>query len=465
MKKVVLFPIETSNREVDYRAWLAAMLASDGLDVLMGQQDVVYRSAATVGGGIYLGQNIRTSEGGVSGNMVRYRRLKESRFSVVHLDEEGGVLLGRGPADWERELLHRFDARELAADDAMCVWGPFQEKVYRGVRPQCSVRATGHPRFDLCAAEFRPFFYDDVAEIRQRLGPFVLVNTSFARANHHQGIRQVFSDREHYFPERLDARLRSIGFWALQSHGLVDFVDLVHRIAAEAPQRKIVVRRHPSESETLYETVFRGVQNVYVIHDGSVSPWILAADVVIFDSCTTGIEAWALGRNAISYRPHSGHVSVALPALFGRECRSVEDVASALAEISRGDFIGPSLSEERLAEVRQVAMNLGTAPSAFAGVREVVAGVSVRAASPRPNWERALAIRERARVAKQNARGVARRLFSERQRAYEAHRSKFQGVSPARMVQKVERAARLQNTRVDVTVLSDDLIIVRGSGR
>ena len=463
MKKVALFPIETANREVDYRAWLAARVAIEGVDVVVGQQDVVYRSAGVVGGGVYLGQNIRTSEGGVTGNMVRHRNLKMHGFSVVHLDEEGGVLFGRGPDDWRRELLLRFDPTALADDDAMCVWGPFQQDVYRSTRPKCDVQATGHPRFDLCAPAFRAFYEPEVADCQRRFGRFVLVNTSFARANHHQGLRQAFSRREHYFVDDPGARLRAVGIWSLQSHGLVDFVDLVHRLAAANSERNIVVRKHPSESAELYETVFAGVNNIHVVHEGPVASWIIASQATIFDSCTTGIEAWCLGGHPISYRPHDSNLSVGLPALFGRRARSLDDVKRALSEVSSGGIIRPDLPSEALAEVQNLALNVGAEPTAFAGVHDVVRRAVERAAPPRATWERSLEHHERARVAKQAARSMARRLFPERQRAFSAHRSKFQGIGASHFVEKVHRAAGLQGIRVSVQVLSDDLAIVRGA--
>ena len=463
MNKVALFPIETANREVDYRAWLAARVAAEGVDVVVGQQDVVYRSAAVVGGGVYLGQNIRTSEGGVTGNMVRHRNLKLHGYSVVHLDEEGGVLFGRGRDDWRRELLLRFDPTALAADDAMCVWGPFQQDVYRSVHPKCDVLATGHPRFDLCAPAFRAFYEPEVAECQRRFGRYVLVNTSFARANHHQGMKQAFSRREHYFVDDVAARLRAVGIWSLQSHGLVDFVELVHRLAAANGERNIIVRKHPSESAELYETVFAGVHNIHVVHEGPVASWIVASQATIFDSCTTGIEAWCLGGNPISYRPHDSHLSVGLPALFGRRARSLDDVQSALLEVASGVVIRPALPGEALAEVQSLALNVGAEPSAFASVHGVVRRAVDRSAGPRPTWVRSLEHHERARVAKQAARSVARRMFPERQRAFAAHRSKFQGIGASHFVEKVHRAAALQRLQVSVQVLSDDLAIVRGA--
>ena len=42
-------------------------------------------------------------------------------------------------------------------------------------------------------------------------------------------------------------------------------------------------------------------KNVFVIHEGSALPWILASDVVIQKNCTTSIEATYLDKVVVTY--------------------------------------------------------------------------------------------------------------------------------------------------------------------
>jgi hypothetical protein len=42
---------------------------------------------------------------------------------------------------------------------------------------------------------------------------------------------------------------------------------------------------------------------VEVIHEGCAAPWLLAADALIHNSCTTGIESALLGRPTFAYMP------------------------------------------------------------------------------------------------------------------------------------------------------------------
>jgi hypothetical protein len=42
---------------------------------------------------------------------------------------------------------------------------------------------------------------------------------------------------------------------------------------------------------------------VHVIHEGNVIPWLLAANVLVQNNCTTAVEAYVLGRPVVNYQP------------------------------------------------------------------------------------------------------------------------------------------------------------------
>ena len=47
------------------------------------------------------------------------------------------------------------------------------------------IHVTGNARMDLLRQELRPFFDADVDRLRERFGPFILINTNFSRLNHY----------------------------------------------------------------------------------------------------------------------------------------------------------------------------------------------------------------------------------------------------------------------------------------
>ena len=144
----VLFPIETINRELDFRLFLAVKFASPSRRIFIGQHDVLDSIVPLMQGGVYLGKNAFKTL--FPTDQTHYRRLKERGFSLVHLDEEGGIYSGHHE-NWRRVLDLRLDPTVLSGDDFLCTWGDFQRDHYVSKAPalESHTRSTGHPRFDL----------------------------------------------------------------------------------------------------------------------------------------------------------------------------------------------------------------------------------------------------------------------------------------------------------------------------
>ena len=68
--------------------------------------------------------------------------------------------------------------------------------------------------------------------------------------------------------------------------------------------KMIIIRPHPEENHIYYLDAFKQHDNVHVIYQGSVIPWILAADFMIHPDCTTAIESLFLGKIPLSFLPN-----------------------------------------------------------------------------------------------------------------------------------------------------------------
>jgi hypothetical protein len=146
-----------------------------------------------------------------------------------------------------------------------------------------------------------------VDRIRHKHAPFILITTKFSRYN---GITEDY--------EKKIANARRIGKVLNTEHeaemrglrefhriGFEHFVELAGELSRRHPERTIVVRPHPSENHARWRECVAGLPNVRVIFEGNVVEWILASDITVHNNCTTGVEAYFLGKQAISYRPVS----------------------------------------------------------------------------------------------------------------------------------------------------------------
>ena len=118
--KVLLFPVETIVRELDYRLVLAARLARQGVTLLLGNHTDIYELGRRMRGAVYVGKHILNLN--PSSITERYEVMKACGHRVVFLHEEGAIFSGDRAA-WERGLVRKFDPRWMRAEDTICAVG------------------------------------------------------------------------------------------------------------------------------------------------------------------------------------------------------------------------------------------------------------------------------------------------------------------------------------------------------
>lgn len=468
--KNLLFPIETINRELDFKVFLAARLADSGRRVFIGQHDVLDGLIPLLDGGAYVGKNI--FKGLFPGpSLDHYERLKRHNFSLVHLEEEGAVFEG-DEEGWKARLDQRLDPTVLCPrTDFVCTWGSFQKDHYSKVAPTLApqIRCTGHPRFDLYKQEYRDYFVADAESISRRYGLFVLINTNMAFANNDLGIADTFSRRHGYDPSDPGARMRQIERWAYTMGTVARFCELVGRLSIRFPDTNFVIRPHPSESNALYETVFSHCPNVIVKHEGSVGPWLLAASALVHDGCTTAVEAFLCDKPIINFRPSGDDThanELRLPNELGVRCSTWQQAVELLEPILRGSATnwtraqgagGPS------DESRSLFQNY--TDDAFERLTEVVFEALALVERSRTATLRELHRVERRRGAAMAVRALARLPFPERRRSARTLGRYFYGLRRARVEQRLSTACRILGRSVSSTLVSDQLLVVEASNR
>ena len=166
----VLFEIETINRELDFRLYLASLAVNSRTRIYVGKCDLMAEVVSDTSNSLYVGKNIRpTNEDWSDRRHGRYKTLMERGHKLLWLDEEGGVFWGERH-EWEQMLLRSLDPVKLRPEDEVCVWGDLQKEFYLSLKPSCGPRmeTTGHPRFDLYKPKYREYFAADVKRLSEQ---------------------------------------------------------------------------------------------------------------------------------------------------------------------------------------------------------------------------------------------------------------------------------------------------------
>jgi len=291
----VLLPIETKAREFLAKTLLGCVAAEAGFHVVVGDQNELLRYLSYLPRGIYIDKSIVRTK---IGNFRRNRKLGNR---VVAWCEEG--LSFRVPETYLRERISR---TAFGMVDAFFAWGSSHAELIRQklVAEPEKIVCTGNPRFDLLLSPYREIFEQEKEELRRRYGAFILINTNFTRYNHYNGRDFVIRNLKEAGRIQDASHERFLVKWADYLGEMFHrFVEMIGKVSQAFPGFAVIVRPHPSESLDSWKQETRPFPNVRVVREGNVIPWIMASEVMIHNSCTTGVEAFVMEEPVIAYRP------------------------------------------------------------------------------------------------------------------------------------------------------------------
>ncbi len=300
-KPALLMPVENQVRELDARLLLACVAARRGLVYIIGfKRDVEFR-IASLPRSVFVSKSLRI------GNRKVFPNARDLGHEIVAWDEEALVHLPP-----EMYYSRRLSSGGMVHVSHLFAWGEDNAELWRKyphLPPGIPIHATGNPRGDLLRPEIAAYYQREAETLRQAHGRFILVNTNFNHVNAFHPAQNLFQPAakpgdppEFGQAARGMSRDYAEGLRAHKQAVLDDFIALIPDLEKAFSDCTVVVRPHPTENREIYTRIASGCTRVNVINEGNVIPWLLAAQALIHNGCTTGVEAFALRVPSISYR-------------------------------------------------------------------------------------------------------------------------------------------------------------------
>jgi surface carbohydrate biosynthesis protein len=339
--------VEVKVRGFHSRILLGCIAAERGFGAIVGAKIPMADLAGSLPRGIYVEKSSQLP--GLDG----YRARRAMGHYECCLDEEGVVYV-----DAEEYAASRLSRPTLDVMQRFFAWGEEQAAVVAGYHPKVAgrVRVTGNPRVDLWRKELRGIYEPRATELRRRWGPFVLLASSFAMVNNQGGENRyldMVAQNGMLTTERGEARVRGqIAHWRDIFEA---FRSAIVDVARAVPDRRVIIRPHPSEDRELWERTARSASNLMVAHDGEITPWLLAADVVLHSNCTSGVEAVLLGRPTIAFVPRENtRYDQNIPNAVSQRAYTADDLVDLVRRNLDVDDV-PSFGQEALVVRRHIA--------------------------------------------------------------------------------------------------------------
>jgi surface carbohydrate biosynthesis protein len=340
-KVPLIIPVENQVRELDPKLLLACIAARHGFSSFIGSRREIHFHITAFPRGIYL------SKSTTAASDMMFRIMHSLGHEIVAWDEEALVHL---PA--QIYYTRRLSAKAMSYVSQFFAWGEDNADLWRKYPhfPQgCKIQVTGNPRNDLLRSEVRPYYRKDVDQIISRFGDFILINTNFNHVNAFTPVQNLFQPvkDQHDTPQMGRAakgmtRAYAEGLFQHKQSIFKHFQAMIPRLDQSFPAYTIVVRPHPTENQDIYHQIAAQCKRVKVTNEGNVVPWLMACKVLIHNGCTTGIEAYAMGIPAISYRAtvddRYDQGFYRLPNLVSQQCFDWDDLRQTLGRILDGNL-------------------------------------------------------------------------------------------------------------------------------
>jgi surface carbohydrate biosynthesis protein len=290
--------MEVFVREYDSRLLIALMAIERGMEVIIGQKWLMERNIKSMPPGLWIFKTMTLRDAGVM------QKARAAGHIIASIDEEvPGMAEGSADLHWVSHEAVKHCQR------IFCV-GSEHAKSLATKWPDCADRLvlTGNPRWDYLRPELSGQYGEQAARLKAEHGPMILVNTNIGETNSAKYRNEKDATRKYISRGKLDKNSTAFmemwnDYLNFERHNFKAVVSLVPKLAANFPHHTVIVRPHPAENIETYRTLFAGNDRIKVIFEGPAAAWIVASDVLIHTACTTGTEAFALGRPAISYQP------------------------------------------------------------------------------------------------------------------------------------------------------------------
>ncbi len=444
----LIIPVENQVRELDPKLLLACVAARRGFASIIGSHRWIDFRIASLPRSLYLCKSFTVM------NLKMFRIMHRLGQKIVSWDEEALVHL---PADMYYS--RRLSAQSLQYVSHLFAWGEDNAQLWRQyprMPKEMPIHVTGNPRGDLLRAEMRTFYRRDADELRSQYGKYILVNTNFNHVNAFFPAQNLFRPSPGRGARRCFGKaakgMSSAFAQVLSDHKQIlfdHFRALIPMLEAAFPGYTIVVRPHPTENQAVYRRIAEVCQRVVVSNEGNVVPWLMAAQALVHNGCTTAVEAYRMGIPAISYRPSVNEEIdqgfYRLPNELGYQCFSFEELRATLGQVLEGTL--GAAGGKRRAALFDRYMVAGDGPLACERMVDVLEQISMGESElPAPGWRMRLA-----GSALANGRYFIKQLKRYLPGSHappEFHRHRYPGISLAELR---ERVAHFQQTLGDRT--------------
>jgi surface carbohydrate biosynthesis protein len=308
MKKPTIYIcVEIKNREYDSQILLAMSSALRGYRVYLGTHAAIYAlvKKKTQKIGILLDKSTQPLK------RVLWNRERMEYYCV--LDAEMSPVLAETTA--RKTLPSRVYPGTENFIDKFLVVGPVMEEVAKDYFSDsaASVIMTGWPRIEMWVQNSELLYHKEILDIKGKFGKFLLFASNFGN------VRDPLITQHLSNPDLIrETELNTLENMIKQHSDFKKTIKLIQQWDADNTVPPIVVRPHTSEPVSVWKRELGRLRKTYIVQEGEISPWIMAAEGLIHYGSTSAIQAFYYEKTILNLKNSSDQSIIYIPTSISK---------------------------------------------------------------------------------------------------------------------------------------------------
>ena len=323
IKPRIYLPIETKRREFHSRVFFATQAVLKNWSVVICSKQDFFSKYKLLQPGVIMLKSLQSSYHEI---MIK---LKKDKFKFVAVNEEGLLFIH------PNFILNKVNQKCLDEIEQFFCWGEMEKNIliekFKDIESKLIL--SGNARIDILKKNNRKALENEAKEIKKNFGNFILFTTKFGRVNfiprfgikswlEGQFLNGNINKKQNNY---LEFTRKSIEH---EKNNLDFFFKFLENFHQKFPEKKLVIRPHPSENHEVYINEVNKYNNISVISDDkSTNSWIIASEFLIHCNCTTSIEAYFLNKSSVNFLCYSNEkVEHKLPKIFSKNVYTIQEL-------------------------------------------------------------------------------------------------------------------------------------------
>ena len=448
--------LETLNREIDSKLFIAMIAASRGHHVIVSDQESIIKGLTRkfLFPGIFHTKSLSPGKSKIE----IHNRILKTGCKITSIDEEGGLV----DYGYEKFAKDRFSNITLKQASAVFTWGPEDCKTLKKVYPNYSKKIfmTGSARADLWQPFFQKYWKKNFKKFTK---PFLLIASNLCGPLCTQSLQERYNvAKKAGYLDRDKKKNDDVFKREFEQSRLINyFLEATRYLSRKNKKYDIILRPHPEENVNLWKNLLSNSPNVKVIYDDSISYWVANSFAVMHNGCTTSIEASLLGKPVISYIPFKADFSRDLANDLGYKVTSnkeLTDVVNTLYDSSKSK--NKKKINKSISKILSKKIFVDDKEFAAEKMIRVWESISDENSNKINNW---LIFWLSLKVMKLNGKifGFLKKIFSKNHKIKKNY--KFPSFNKKKInnkIKELEKLLRLKN-KLDYKLLSDRTILIK----